>query len=276
MGKRWISAALKAVCIITLTVWSIGPIALVVLSSFKEAKNIFETPYKVVFWPTTENYRTLYETGPEFFRGLVNSGLISFGAITTTIVVTFLAGYVFARSRKATHNGIAFFMLFIRMLPPIVIVIPLYPVVSYLALNDTHILLVLLYSSFYVSLGAWIMRSFIREIPIELEESAAIDGASLFQMIRMIIIPLSKPGIITVALFVFVFAWNEYVFAMIFTTSGARTAPVVIAEWLSTAEGVQWGTIFAASTIQLVPVMLIVLCLQRYLVTGLTAGAVKG
>lgn len=113
------------------------------------------------------------------------------------------------------------------------------------------------------------------QIPIELEEAAALDGASLFQILRLVILPLAAQGLVALTLFVVVFAWNEYVFAMIFTTSAARTAPVVIGEMLSTAEGVQWGGVFAASTIQLVPVVLIVLALQRFLIAGLTAGAVK-
>jgi len=153
--------------------------------------------------------------------------------------------------------------------------VPLFPVLNALRLNDTHVLLVLLYAAFYVSLGTWIMRAFVARLPIELEDAAAVDGAGLGQILLRVVLPLAVQGVIAVAIFVVVFAWNEYVFAMIFTTRDARTAPVVIGEMLGTVEGVQWGVIFAAATVQLVPVLALVIALQRYLVAGLTAGAVK-
>jgi hypothetical protein len=108
-------------------------------------------------------------------------------------------------------------------------------------MNDTHLLLILLYAAFYVSLGTWIMRSFVAQLPIELEEAAAVDGAGLMAILGRVVLPLVVPGIITVAIFVVVFAWNEYVFAMIFTTRNAKTAPVVIGEMLGTVEGCPVG-----------------------------------
>jgi multiple sugar transport system permease protein len=153
--------------------------------------------------------------------------------------------------------------------------VPLFPVLNALRLNDTHTLLILLYAAFYVSLGTWIMRAFVAKLPVELEEAAAVDGAGLLAILWRVVLPLVVPGIVAVAIFVVVFAWNEYVFALIFTTRNAKTAPVVIGEMLGTVEGVQWGVIFAAATVQLVPVLALVTALQRYLVAGLTAGAVK-
>ena len=161
------------------------------------------------------------------------------------------------------------------MLPPIIITVPLFPMLNALRMNDTHLLLILLYAAFYVSLGTWIMRSFVAQLPIELEEAAAVDGAGLLRSWCASCCRWSCPGLIAVAIFVVVFAWNEYVFAMIFTTRDAKTAPVIIGEMLGTVEGVQWGVIFAAATVQLVPVLALVIALQRYLVAGLTAGAVK-
>jgi len=256
--------------------WSLGPIVLVVLSSFKRPLEIFAVPFQLVFTPTLESYRALWRGYPEFAAGLWNSLVVTAGAALVAVLAAFAAGYAFARAKGGFYAGSGLFMLVVRMLPPIVVTLPLFPVVNALGLNDTHLLLVLLYAAFYVSLGSWMMRSFIARIPLELEEAAAIDGASLLQLLRLVIFPLAAQGLVAVTLFVVVFAWNEYVFAMIFTTSEARTAPVVIGEMLSTAEGVQWGAVFAAATLQLLPVLLAVVGLQRFLVAGLTAGAVKG
>jgi len=256
-------------------VWSLGPILLVVLASFKEPRDIFDVPFRFLFEPTLANYHALARDNPQFFTSLWNSLIVTVGSCVLAVCASFCAGYVYARAKHSIYAGSAFFMLVVRMLPPIVVTVPLFPVVNALALNDTHLILVLLYAAFYVSLGAWIMRSFVAQIPIELEEAAEVDGASLWDILRLVILPLSCQGLVAVTLFVAVFAWNEYVFALIFTTSAARTAPVVIGEMLSTAEGVQWGAVFAAATIQLVPVLALVVGLQRFLVAGLTAGAVK-
>ncbi|MEI5668196.1 carbohydrate ABC transporter permease [Bosea sp. CCNWLW174] len=274
-SDRLAARLLRALALLMVLAWSLGPILLVVLSSLKQPRQIFEVPFRAVFVPTLENYQTLVRLNPEFFAGLRNSLIATTGAVLLTLAASFAAGYVYARAKESAYKASAVFMLVLRMLPPIVVTVPLFPVVNRLALNDSHLILILLYAAFYVSLGSWMMRSFVAQIPIELEEAAALDGASLFQILRLVILPLAAQGLVALTLFVVVFAWNEYVFAMIFTTSAARTAPVVIGEMLSTAEGVQWGAVFAAATIQLVPVVLIVLALQRFVIAGLTAGAVK-
>ena len=267
--------ALRYCAIALALIWSIGPILLIVASSFKEARDIFATPPSLIFVPTLDNYRALWAEHPAFFRGLWSSLLVTAGATVVTLTVSCAAGYVFARHHGRLLQGSAFMMLAARMLPPIIIIIPLFPTVNALGLNDTHLLLVLLYAAFYVSIATWIMRAFIVALPRELEEAASVDGAGLARILLQIILPLAAQGMVAVAIFVVVFAWNEFVFALVFTTTHARTAPVVIAEMLGTVEGVQWGVVFAAATVQLVPVLATVLVLQRYLVAGLTAGAVK-
>jgi multiple sugar transport system permease protein len=120
------------------------------------------------------------------------------------------------------------------------------------------------------------MRTFIDQIPRELDEAAQIDGATRLTTLRRIIVPLAAPGILAVAVFVVVFAWNEFLFAFIFTATNAKTAPLVISEMIGSIDGVDWGVLFAASTIQLIPVLLFVILMNRHLVAGLTAGATKG
>lgn len=256
--------------------WSCGPVYLIVASSFKEPRTIFEVPPSLIFEATWDNYRLLFSDWPHFIRGLTSSLIITIGATLLTIVISSLAGYALARHRNRAMSASAFYLLLVRMFPPIVLTLPLFVFVNQLGLNDTHILLIVLYAAFFVSLASWIMKSFIEKIPIELEESAAIDGASLWRVLRSVILPLSANGIVASSVFVFVYSWNEYLYALIFTTRNARTAPLVLSEILGAVEGVQWGVLFAAVTVQLIPILVFVVAVQRFIIAGLTAGSVKG
>jgi multiple sugar transport system permease protein len=136
--------------------------------------------------------------------------------------------------------------------------------------------LILLYATFFVSLGTMIMKTFIDQIPRELDEAAVVDGASAWQTVTRVVLPLAAQGMIAAGVFVFVYAWNEFLFAFIFTTTRAKTAPLVISEMTGAVDGVEWGVLFAATTLQLAPIVLFVIIAQRYLIAGLTAGATKG
>jgi multiple sugar transport system permease protein len=190
-------------------VWSVFPILLVVLASLKPAAEIFVFPPRVLFVPTFENYARLLVSWPEFFRALWSSLVITLGATLLTVTATLLSGFVYARYRSSALAGSAFFLIFIRMLPPIVITLPLFPIVNWLRLNDTHLVLIILYATFFVSLNTWIMKAFIDQIPRELDESAIIDGASLIGILRHVILPLALPGMIAASTFVLEFSWNE-------------------------------------------------------------------
>lgn len=268
--------AIRLALVVLALLWSGFPIYLVVASSFKSPHQIFEVPPSLVFTPTLQNYVALWNEWPDFFANMKNSLIITLGATALTVVSSTMAGYVYSRFRSRLLTASAFFMLVVRMLPPIIITLPLFPVANLLRINDTHLILILLYSTFFVSLSTWIMKAFIDQIPRELEESAVIDGASLRQTLQRVVMPLSVHGIIASSIFVFVFSWNEFIFALIFTTRAAKTTPLVISEILGTVEGVQWGVLFAAGTVQLLPIALFVVAVQRYVMAGLTAGAVKG
>jgi len=270
-GRVWrLSAAMIAVA------WSVFPIVLVVLSSFRPQRDIFRIPPSLIFSPSLDNYARLFRDWPAFLPDMLNSVIVTAGATLMTVGFATIAGYAYARHAGRWLNLSAFFMVVVRMIPPIVVTLPLFPLVSFLRLNDTHIVLVLLYSAFFVSLATWIMRAFIAAVPRELEEAARVDGAHLGHIFRHVIVPLVANGMLAAGLFVAVYAWNEFVFALVFTTRNARTAPLVMSEMLSTTDGVDWGVLFAAATIQLAPVLACVLAAQRYVIAGLTAGAVKG
>ena len=276
MADTWKTRAVRLLLIAIAVIWSGFPIFLVVMSSFKDVREIFAVPPTFIFTPTLDSYRRLGQLWPAFYPNMLNSLIITTGATLLTVVVTSMAGYVYARYSSRLLTGSAFFMIFVRMFPPIIITLPLFPTVNLLGLSDTHILLIVLYATFFVSLGTWIMRAFIEQIPRELEEAAFVDGADLFRTLTRVILPLAAQGIVASSIFVLVFSWNEFIFALIFTTRVAKTAPLIISEMLSTADGVEWGILFAAATIQLLPVLVFVIAVQRYVVAGLQAGAVKG
>ncbi|MBL8702788.1 MAG: carbohydrate ABC transporter permease [Alphaproteobacteria bacterium] len=268
--------ALRLVLVALAVAWAGFPILLIVASSFKQGRDIFATPPSLIFVPTLDNYRRLWEVWPAFFDNMRNSLIVTIGATLLTVACATSAGYVYARFRGRLLAATAFSMIVLRMLPPIIVTLPLFPVVNALRLNDTHVLLIALYAAFFVSLGTWILKAFVEQIPRELEEAAVVDGASLRQILLRIVLPLAANGILAAAVFVVVFAWNEYTFALVFTTRAAKTTPLVISEILSTVEGVDWGILFAAATVQLAPILAFVIAAQRYLVTGLAAGSLKG
>ncbi|WP_306257439.1 carbohydrate ABC transporter permease [Pararhizobium sp. IMCC21322] len=276
MAERYLTIALRVFIIGLGVIWSAFPIFMVVSSSFKTHIDIFAVPSKFLFTPTLDNYRQLFRAWPEFLDGLLNSLIVTTGATLLTAIVSLLAGYAYSRYQSRLLTASAFFMILVRMLPPLVVTIPLFPVINWLELNDTHAILIVLYAAFFVSLSTWILKAFIDQIPRELEEAAEVEGASLIQRLTKVILPLSVHGMVAACVFVVVFSWNEYMFALIFTSSAAKTAPLVLAEISGSLEGVQWGVLFAAATLQLAPVLIFVLLVQKYIVTGLTAGAVKG
>jgi multiple sugar transport system permease protein len=205
-----------------------------------------------------------------------NSLIVAIGATVLAGVVSFLGGYAYSRYRSRVTAWSAVYMIAVRVLPPIVVTLPLFPVADRLGLGDTHLLLILLYATFWLSLNTMIMKNFFDQIPYELDEAAYVDGASEWQLVSKILARLTLQGMAAGSIFVFVFAWNEYLFAMIFTTNQAKTAPLILSELMGAVDGTEWGVLFAGVTLQLVPVVLLVTLARRYLIAGLTAGAVKG
>lgn len=274
--ERFFIALGKAVAVCVILIWSLFPIAFIVMSSFKPGQDIFAVPPKWIFTPTFDHYGELWSNWSAFFSGLLNSTIITAGATVIAIISSTCAGYVYSRYSSRFLNASVLFLIIVRLIPPIVVTLPLFPIINAIGMSDTHIVLMVLYATFFVSLGTVLMRTFIDQIPRELDEAAQIDGAGRLTILRRVIVPLAAPGILAVAVFVVVFSWNEFLFAFIFTATKAKTAPLVISEMIGSIDGVDWGVLFAASTIQLVPVLLFVVFMNRYLVAGLTAGATKG
>lgn len=275
-ASRWLIALGKTVAVGLILIWSLVPIAFMVVSSLKPGADIFAVPPRFVFSPTLDHYLSLISKWGSFFEGLLNSLIVTAGATVLVVVVSLMAGFAYSRYRGRAMARSAAAIILVRLLPPIVITLPLFPIVNRIGLNDTHLILILLYATFYVSLGALLMRTFIDQIPRELDEAAMVDGASRLAILVKIIGPLSLQGALALAVFIIVYAWNEFLFAFIFTSTRAKTAPLVIAEMLGSFDGVDWGVLFAASSVQLVPIIVFVVLMQRHLIAGLTSGATKG
>ncbi|MBM0205422.1 carbohydrate ABC transporter permease [Micromonospora sp. STR1s_5] len=273
---RLAGAFLRGLAYLLIVTWSGLPIGFIVLSSLKSSGEIFAFPPTLLFTPTFAHYATLWSQWGGFFQTISNSLIIAIGATVLAAAVSFLAGFAYSRFQSRLLAASAFYMIAIRLLPPIVVTLPLFPLADYLGLSDTHLLLIVLYAAFWVSLFTMIMKTFIDEVPRELDEAAFMDGASQTQTLFRVILPLTLQGMVAGGIFVFVYSWNEFLFALIFTTQHAKTAPLVISEVMGAVDGTEWGVLFAGVTVQLLPVVVLVAAAQKLLIAGLTAGAVKG
>jgi multiple sugar transport system permease protein len=256
--------------------WSVVPIYLIVACSLKEPRDLFEFAPRLLWRPVLSSYATLWTQWPEFFRALGNSALIAFVAAGLTVALAAPAGWAYSRHRRRGLTATALLLLAARMFPPIVITIPLYPVVQRLGLADHAATLIVLYTAFYVSLATWLIKSFVDELPVEIEEAARVDGCNTRQVLLRVTLPLTAPGLVATFVLALVFGWNEYLFAFLFTATRTKTAPVILSEMLGSATGVEWGPLFAATTLQLIPMLIVVWLVQGALLRGMTAGAVKG
>lgn len=234
------------------------------------------------FTPTLQHWEELFIRNQEqIVRHFRNSLIAASGATIFAVVFGTMAGYGLSRFQYDwrrlgwKNDNIAFWVVSNRFLPPALFVVPYLILYSQLDLIDTHAGLIIAYTVFNIPFAVWIMRDFFNGLPIELEESAMIDGASRFTAFWRIVLPLSAPGLVTVAIFTFVFSWNEYLYALMLTNYEAITMPVLIAGQNNT-RGIQWWFISALTLTAVAPVMLIGLALQRFITRGLVAGAIKG
>lgn len=276
MLKRALGSLLRYLAFALVALWSAVPVLFIVLSSLKREQDIFTYPPVLLFRPTFDHYVTLWQQWGGFFDTLRNSLIVASGATLLAAAVSFPAGFAYSRYSSRFLAGSAFYMIAVRLLPPIVVTLPLFPLADFLGLSDSHVLLIVLYATFWVSLFTMIMKTFIDEVPVELDEAAYVDGASRWQTLMKVIFPLALQGMAAGSLFVFIYSWNEFLFALIFTTKDAKTAPLVISEVMGSVDGTAWGVLFAGVTVQLLPVVLLAGFAQRFLIAGLTAGSVKG
>jgi multiple sugar transport system permease protein len=205
---------------------------------------------------------------------LQNSLAVAGGATALSLAIGSLAAYSLTRFRTG-GNHLAFWLLSQRLMPPVVLVIPLFLLLRLVGGIDTRIGLIMLYTVFNLPYVIWMMRSYFADVPVEVEESALVDGCSRLGVFRKISLPLAVPGLIATGSFAFIFSWTEFLFALIITRTRAVTLPVTIAGFYG-AQGSVWGQAAALSTVAVVPLFVLGLVVQRHLVRGLTLGAVRG
>jgi len=227
--------------------------------------------------PTLDNYTSIFKDSA-FTMALRNSAIVAGSVTVVSLVIGSFAGYALARLHIPFKFLILAILLSISTFPPIAIAAPIFEIWTEIGLYNTYPGLILPSLAFGLPLTVYILASFFRDIPRELEEAALIDGATRFQAFRKIVVPLGAPGVVTAGLLVFIFAWNEFLFAITLTsTPDRRPVPAAIAFFTgSTQFEIPLGTISAASVVVTVPLIALVLIFQRRIVAGLTAGAVKG
>jgi ABC-type glycerol-3-phosphate transport system permease component len=227
-----------------------------------------------LFGPTLEHYLTLFASA-DFQRYLLNTLIVASCTSALATVIGFLSAYSFTRFTFRGSSFIPLFYLIIRMVPRISLVLPLYVIFSQIGLLNTRIGLISSYTTFALPFGIWMMIGFLKELPIDLEEAALVDGCNRWQVLWKVVVPLAAPGIATTAIFAFLLGWNEFLFSLILAGPESRTLPAMVAGF-ETDRGIRWGALSAAATSIMLPVVAVALLLQRHIVRGLTMGAVKG
>jgi len=302
---------IRALIITLLAIVGLIPVFVMAITAFKSRSDVVSVPPKVVFEPTLEGFVfLLYEravvaqsrlaafqeaaqageltlveqiaintgqevTGPsDYVFRLRNSVIIAGVSTIASVILGLFAAYAFSRYNVAGKNDLLFFILSTRMLPAVVVTIPLFLMYRQLSLHDTHLGMILLYTVFNLSFSVWLLKGFIDEIPLEYEEAALVDGYTRLQAFFKIVLPQALTGIAATTVFCLIFAWNEYAFALMLTSDKARTAPPSIATMLGRG-GIEWSAIAAGSLGFLIPVVIVTFALRQYLLRGVTFGAIR-
>jgi ABC-type glycerol-3-phosphate transport system permease component len=258
---------------VLVTLIFVFPVLWMVMTGFKTGNQAFSNSSSFFFKPSLDNYREV------LFKSDFKSALMtSFRAVSISVVLTVLLAsgiaYPMARFPSKGMNRLASWIISLRIVPPIVTIIPLFLLLKNIRLTGSLASLVLVYTFMNIPLAVWLLRGFFKEVPREIEEAAEIDGLDTKRIFFKIVLPLSAPGVVATALLSFVFAWNDFLFANILSGATTRTATVGLTEFV-TPVGTAWTTIMAAGTIVVIPVWIAALFAQKYLVRGLTMGSVK-
>lgn len=253
-------------------VWAF-PILWVILGSFKSDRQIISRSLNVFFQPTLDNYRRVFSSH-DFAKFLVNSLIVAIGTSSIVLASTFPASYCLSRY-KTGGDMMNLGILITRISPPAAVLMPFFIIFRSFGLLNNLWSLILVNISLNMSFALLLMRSFMDEVPESIEEAAILEGATLIQILTKLIFPLTRSGIITTSIFTFVFSWNEYLFAMVLCSSNrVKTLPVAAGDFI-TAYAIEWGPVFSSGTLILLPILLMTFVVQRYIVKGLTIGAVK-
>ncbi len=274
MNVRLLRNTFRIIFIGMAMIWSLGPLYWMAATSLKPPQIVWVLPPPLIFTPYFDNYHQVFTRTP-FWPYLINTLIVATTTLFIALFIGSLAAYSFTRFRYPGSDFLPLFYLVARMLPRFILVIPLYIVMRETGLLNTHIALILSYTTFALPFVIWMMIGFFKEIPIELEEAAMVDGCNRLQVLAWIVLPLAAPGLAATAVFTFLLGWNEFLFSLVLAGRDTRTLPT-IATSFTTDRGVEWGMVMATGSLVILPVIAMALLVQRHIIRGMTLGAVKG
>lgn len=269
--RRRIKRTLFYLLVVVILFFTLFPLLWMLLASFKTNADVLNVRKILKFTPTLKSYYKVFVTY-NFAKPLFNSFIIAFISTTLALIIGLPAAYAIARAKMNVFSGA---IMVIRIVPVITFLVPWYTLFSKLHMAGTYTSLILCHMIVALPLIVWIMIPHFEMLPAELEQSAWIDGASRGRAFIQIMLPLSMPGITTCGIMAFIFSWNNFMFALVLADSTTLTLPMAIYQFVSYSN-TDWGGIMAASMVITIPIIIISLCLQKYIVAGMTAGAVKG
>ena len=273
-ADRWRDAALWIAASLLLAIWAF-PVLWGLLTSFKTERDVLAYPPVVFFEPTLDNYRAVLTGGQSILPNLWSSTILSASATVLTMLFAVPAAYALARLRFRRKRATGFYVLATQMLPPVGLIIPYYLVLQKIGGLDSYSGLTAIYLSFSLPFAIWLMVSYFEDIAFEMEEAALLDRAGRLRTLWYVILPQVRGGIAVTTIFVFLNAWNEFLFAVVLGGNQVRPVTVAMFNFIS-VEQTQWARLAAGAMIAMAPVILIGLAAQRHIVKGLTVGAVKG
>ncbi|UEM19251.1 carbohydrate ABC transporter permease [Skermanella mucosa] len=275
-SRKIVGRVLFYLLVAFIVVYTVFPFYWAIVSSLKAGSGLFQ----VEFWPANpawDNYVGVFQ-GQPFGRNILNSVIVAVSVVVLSLFLAVTASYSLGRVRFRGRTTLLLVVLSVSMFPQVAVLSGMFELIRWLGLYNNLLGLILSYMIFTLPFTVWVLTTFMRELPKELEEAAIVDGASPWVVITRVFLPLMGPALATTGLLAFIAAWNEFLFALSFTLSNEmRTVPVAIALITGTSQfELPWGNIMAASVIVTVPLLVLVMIFQRKIVSGLTAGAVKG
>lgn len=264
--------------LIALSLFAILPLLWMISTSFKPETQIFTSPPVLIpkgFKFITDHYLSVMKE-PRMVRYFMNSAIISIISVIVSVFVGISAGYGFSRFRFKGRNSLFILVLASRMVPRMVLIIPLYIIMARVGLMDTYPGLVIVYVVISLPMSIWLLTAYFMNVPLELEEAAFLDGCTKWQALIKIVLPISAPGVAAVAMYCFMLAWNEYLFALVLSSPyGVRPIAVGLTDFFKEFR-VDWGPLMAGCVLTTIPPMIFFVLAQKYFVSGLVKGAVKG
>ncbi|KJL18925.1 Trehalose transport system permease protein SugB [Microbacterium azadirachtae] len=275
--RRRRSLTKHTVCIAILSVWAVfalAPIVWILMMSFKQPADIIAYPPRLAFTPTVDNYVRIF-SGPEFLQPFVNSIIVTVGSLLLTLVIGLPAAYALARFSFRGRENIAFGLLSLRFAPELLVILPLYLIFQKTGLSDNYLGLILAYQIVTLPMLVWMLRSFIEDLPTELEEAVAVDGGNRWTAFRHVLFRLIAPGLGASMMLSFIWAWNSYTLPLVLSGRNTQVITTGIQQYIS-YQSIDWGPMAAATVISMLPGILFAIFSLRWIVGGLTAGTVKG